>query len=175
MLAGITPKGQKGSKLSVLIIFIIIIGGIGFYFSQSNPYANEQLDMEEFRSMEGVWEIVEYLGAAVEYQGAEESETNQEILDTTEKYLNKKLYLKPQNVIYFLPPTELGYYCSDWDELFFIYRQPANGLEYMVPPFLCASISLKDCDDYLDIIIDADANALLSVKGQFFQLEKVIY
>jgi hypothetical protein len=70
--------------------------------------------------------------------------------------------INKKNLIIFGPPTELGYYCENWDELFFIFRQPS--LE-CTAPYLCASFRIKEYSDCLDIIMGNNGIAVCIAKS----------
>ncbi len=178
MLKEIIPR--KRSKVVIVVIlmaFLFIVASLAMKSKKEKNNLNSEItESEEFAAISGVWKVTEYLGEGSEYHGAEptteveKSENARIIKETKEKYLNKELHMDSKNIISFGPPNELGYQVSTFEDLFFIYRQPAN-LPNMTPPFLCISFELKDYDDYLDIIIDANGIATLTVKGSFFRLE----
>lgn len=173
---------RKESKVVIVVIFIaflLIVASLVMNPKQEKNNLNSEItESEEFAAISGVWKVTEYLGEGVEYHGgepateAEKSENDKTIKETKETYLNKELYMDIKNITDFGPPSELGYQVLTFEDLFFIYRQPAN-LPEMSPPFLCISFELKGYDDYLDIIIDANGIATLIVKGSFFRLEKI--
>ncbi|GLC80566.1 hypothetical protein LBYZC6_26800 [Lacrimispora brassicae] len=166
-------------KIILFIISIIFVSIVIYYNSLSthnDNYLNKQLASEEFLAVTGDWKVTEYLGEGVEYHevevktDAQQIEHDKIILETKERYLDKILVIDKKNVVSFFPPTELGYYCSDWNELFEIYRQSPYVLSDIFPPFLCVSFQLKGNDDYLDIIMDNNGTTILVVKGSFFRL-----
>ena len=132
---------------------------------------------EEFYSFKGKWVVREYIDSAVEPHGvdtdAEEYKRYHEeyVLEMKEKYGDCIFEIYEDSIDYFFPPTELGYYCDDYSMLFDIYRQPYT-IE-IVPPFLCASIQLKQSDEVINIIIDSNGKAVLVVEHCFFKLDRV--
>lgn len=135
-------------------------------------YMTEALKNELY----GEWEVVEYLGSAVEYHGvelknAEEIKAAEEYdASVKEKYLGTVIQLTEENTAYFGAPCEVGYYYEDYSELFMLYRQPYT--TEIVPPFNCVSMYLKDTEDNIDIIIDGSNMVVLEVRGNFFKLKK---
>lgn len=176
----------KKNKLLLVLLFIIcsiFLAKIFFWSGKNNgdinTYLSKQLLEEEFLLIKGKWKIVEYLDTSVEFHGIDtniEKETIQKeksIVDIKNEYLGKELDISEKTLTYLGAPDELGYYYSDWNDLFFIYRQPLSIGENISPPFICISFKLKKDENKLNIILDTDNKALLSVKGYFFKLEKV--
>lgn len=126
----------------------------------------------------GEWLVVEYLGSAVEYHGAEpETSEEKEMAEeydmaVEEQYLGSTIRLTEENVAWFAAPCEMGYYYEDYEELFSLYRQPHT--MNIAPPFTCVDASLKDMEDSIGIIIDANDMVVICVKGNFFRMEKQI-
>lgn len=163
----------------MLIFFLFIVASLIIQQKKEKNSLNSEItESEEFAAISGVWKVTEYLDHAVEYHGgepvteAEKSEYTKISKETKEKYLNKELHIDSKNISDFGPPSELGYQVLNYQDLFFIYRQPPN-LPDISPPFLCISFGIKDNDDDLDIILEAKGMAMLTVKGLFFRLEKI--
>ncbi len=127
----------------------------------------------------GNWEIVGYLGRAVDSQGSraitDDQKNNIERAtdECKKKYLNKELFISSMSLIDYSPPTELGYRVLTLKDLFLIYRQPPDIWSGISPPFVCISISLEDYDNTMDLLVDSDGIVTLVVEGEFFRLEKV--
>ena len=146
--------------------------------SQEYPITQESVAMpEEFYSFEGKWIVREYIDSAVE---PHEVDTDDEeyirdheeyVLELKEKYEDCTFEISEDSVEYFGGGSELGYYYENYSELFLIYRQPPT-LE-IVPPFLCASVKLKESDEWFDIIIEGNGEAVFEARYCFFKLDRV--
>jgi len=131
---------------------------------------------EEFYSFKGHWNVGRYLDSAVESTGVdidtEEYRKSHEkwVAELREKYEGYSFEISEDSFVYFGASSELGYYYEDYAELQFIFHQPPTlGI---VPPFLCASVRLKELDEELDIIIDGNGDAVLEVEWGFFELDR---
>lgn len=175
-------RNQKSRILIILLVLLLFIVVIIFYVNKrkdENDASNLSIfDTEEISVITGVWKVTEYLGESVEYHGAEvTTETELSEYDTIskkikDKYLNEELHINNESIITFSPPTELGYQIMNWEDLFLIYRQPADIWDGISPPFFCVSFSLKNYDESFDLIIDTNNIATLVVNGLYFRLEK---
>lgn len=179
---------EDTNKQRTCIIPFFLFAFILFLFSgctakteqiEFNSYEHENAE-NELSTVLGQWYVAEYLGESVEYHGirlkTEEQENEEErlILDTKEIYLEKTIEIETEKVIFFSSPTEIGYYYSDWDEMFMIYRQPPDIWDETSPPFLCISILHEDFNENLDLILDNNNNATLYANGLFFRLLREI-
>ena len=165
--------------LCVLIVSVLVFPNT-LLTDKTNDYLSEQLASNEFFTVMGHWKVTEYLGAAIEYHGAEitmeeeQREHDEIVAKTIEKYIGKMLMIDTENVVGFYPPDEMGYHYDTWDDLFFRFRPAGMTLEGMSPPFLCAYIELKDFDEYMHIIMDCNSGEMvLTVRGEFFKLERI--
>lgn len=169
---------NPNKKIKLIIFTLILCGTIVFLILFSIQNINHK-NRKEFQAVAGNWKVAEYLGEAVEYHGVDDNADAEGIRDDKEdieikkSFLNKKLSINKKNVMQFSAPSELGYYYSDWSELYHLYRQPPNKLDILLPPFLCITFKLKNHEESLDIIMDSHGSTVLEVNGEFFRLEKV--
>lgn len=142
--------------------------------TQEMPIVEEN----ELSNILGNWHVNEYLGKSVEYHGigekTEEQKKDEEIFSTQikEKYIDQTIKINGEKVENFYPVSDSNYHCSDWSDLFHVYRQPHDIWDGVSPPFFCISIRHTDFDDNLDFIVDNNGNVTLYVNGLFFRLEK---
>ena len=133
---------------------------------------------EELTIILGEWKVNEYLGKSTEFHGVgektNEQKVKEEIMDSEIKeiYLGKSFVISYEKVEFFHSPTELGYYCLDWGELFNIYRQPPDIWDGWYPPFICISVKHEDFSDAFSFIVSENNNAVLYIKGLFFRVER---
>ena len=180
----ISREDTNKRKIS-LILFILFLGIV--FLCSSCTIETEQIDFDSYKqenvenellTILGQWYVAECVGKSTEYHDigikTDEQEMEEKRIDseTKENYLKKNFDINSEKVKFFYPPTEMGYYCLDWDELFTIYRQPSDIWEGISPPFLCISIQHEDFKDSLNFIVDDNGNATLYVKGLFFKLER---
>lgn len=159
-------------------VFIIVCLGILLFAISGRENADTEMLLEstELQKVYGKWKVVEYLGRGVEYSGIDVNDvdyinqTNEYTKLMQETYLDVVLNIEKDNILFFSAPSEMGYYYNDYSDLFFIYRQPLE-LE-VTPPFMCIEMQLKDTDEMINIINDAEDNVVLEVSGHFFKLEK---
>ncbi len=141
-----------------------------------SEYTRKQFLTEEFGLVEGVWEISEYLGMAVEvavYEDIGEEKENAAVQTDiiSNKYLGKVLRIEESNIEALSPSTELGYHIDDDESLFFIFRQPSS--LNINSPYICVSVKLKTEEEVFNIIFDSDREAVLYSNSCFFSLKKV--
>ncbi len=132
---------------------------------------------DEFYTFKGKWKVGKYIdcfkestGVDIESEEYEESKARYEA-KYKEKYEGYIFEISEDSIVYFGASNELGYYYDDYAKLFIVFRQPSN-IE-IVPPFLCASIQLKESDEWFDIIIDGNGKAIFVVGHLFFELDRV--
>ena len=172
---------RKELKIILLVLFSIIFLLFGCTEKTDqidlNNYNQENTE-NELSTVLRQWYVAEYLGKSVEYHEAVVKTKEQEIegerfdSETKKNYLDQTFQISKEKVISFFSPTELGYYYSDWSELFSIYRQPPDIWDGISPPFFCISIQHEDFNDTLNLIVDNNDNVVLYVNGLFFRLEK---
>jgi len=172
----IINKKNKNILFIMLSIILLLFSGCAATTDNTDIIKDEN----ELLTILGIWNVAEYLGESTEFHEIEvktnEQEMEEEEINSVikENYLEKSFEISNEKVVSFSSPTELGYYCSDWDELFTIYRQPPDIWEGLEPPFLCISIQHEDFNDTLNFIVDNSDNAFLYVKGLFFRLDREI-
>lgn len=114
---------------------------------------------DEFYMFKGKWIVGEYIVGMVESTGVDtESEEYKEsdaqyVAELKEKY-EGYIFEISEDSVYLGASNELGYYYDNYSDLFVVFRQPSK-LE-IVPPFVCATIHLKEFDEWIDIIIDGN-------------------
>lgn len=176
--------GKKKVKLFICIPLFLLILIISFSFLldiSKNNKSNERLKdvflSEEFLRLSGEWEVSEYLGEAVEYHGINQSEEYQkenatisrQIIDS---YLGTSIDINKNSLEMFYSPNELGFYFSDIEDVYAIFRQPSDILENMEPPYLCVKIRLKDYVEDFCILMDQYGETILEIKASFFRIKK---
>lgn len=170
---------QNPNKKIKLFIFTLILCGAVIFLILCWIQNNNHKNKKEFQAVIGNWKVAEYLGEAVEYHEVDDNiekggiRDGEEHIEIEKNFLNKELSINKKSVMLFSAPSELGYYYSDWSDLYHLYRQPPNKLGNLLPPFFCASFKLKYYDESLDIIMDSHGSAVLKVNNYFFRLEKV--
>lgn len=131
---------------------------------------------DEFYMFKGKWIVGEYIVGMVESTGVDtESEEYKEsdaqyVAELKEKY-EGYIFEISEDSVYLGASNELGYYYDNYSDLFVVFRQPSK-LE-IVPPFVCATIHLKEFDEWIDIIIDGNGKATFEAGHLFFELDRV--
>lgn len=179
---------KKPYKMIIVCIAIIavLIGGVTVYLARGKNgdrwkevefrYRGQDITMEEFYSFKGHWNVGRYLDSAVESTGVEvdteEYKKSHEkwVEELREKYEGYSFEISEESLVYFGASCEGGYYYEDYADLQFVFHQPPT-LE-MVPPFLCASVRLKELDEEFDIILDGNGDAIFVAEYGFFELER---
>lgn len=143
------------------------------FVEMQNPKLSIE-DREVLSKISGEWIITEYVGRSVpfhEENGALETKSEDIDEELIDSYIDCRIVINEENIQTIFPPTELGYYYALMTDLFAIYRVPADLDLY--PPFYCAEIKTEGLNDSVDMIIDSKGRAVITVKGVFWELERV--
>ncbi len=142
-------------------------------------YSNKIDRGKVYFAMPEQWKITEYLGESDALQmedtgSAVYDSVRNRTQDLVDTYLGQEINMnwnRDRNYVsYFRSASEYGYYYTNLENLYKVYRQP--GTLAMEAPLSCATIRVTGFNEDIDIIVDKNGKAAICVEGRFFRLEK---
>lgn len=154
--------------LFIIVILVLIISGCIVFLIQriDNKCQDSQFT--------GVWTIEKFEGLAVQHYSPDELDTDvvleDVVTDEISKYVGKKFIISSNTVLRVSPPSELGYYYSSAEDLFFGYKVPSE--IHFEGEIYYEVLEHRKFDSEIRLMTDAAGNTYLDIDGYFYKVKK---